>query len=143
MSFAVLLVRLGQRPPEFPLDFGGCIERCAPEKSLTHLLGGDRIAVTRQHLGVNAARDHLAVDQHAVAPRVSGDGVERVEIFPMTPGTLMIFAGRNSIHRVSAVRGAVPRMVALLSYDTRPDADSSEVFKYVRYGRSTPVSADV
>jgi hypothetical protein len=78
-----------------------------------------------------------------VAHVLSGDGVERVEIFPMTPGTLMIFAGRNSIHRVSAVRGAVPRMVALLSYDTRPDADSSEVFKYVRYGRSTPVSADV
>ena len=58
----------------------------------------------------------------------------------MTPGTLMIFAGRNSIHRVSAVRGDVPRIVALLSYDTRPDADSSEVFKFVRYGRSTPLA---
>jgi len=39
------------------------------------------------------------------------------------------------------VHGDVPRIVALLSYDTRPDADSSEVFKFVRYGRSTPLPA--
>lgn len=71
-----------------------------------------------------------------------GDDGERVEVFPMTPGTLMIFAGRNSIHRVSPVHGDVPRIVALLSYDTRPDADSSAVFKFVRYGRSTPLPAD-
>jgi hypothetical protein len=71
-----------------------------------------------------------------------GDPGERVEVFPMTPGTLMLFTGRNSIHRVSTVHGDVPRIVALLSYDTRPDADSSEVFKFVRYGRSTPLRAD-
>lgn len=75
-----------------------------------------------------------------VARVLRGDASERVEVFPMTPGTLMIFAGRNSIHRVSAVHGDVPRIVALLSYDTRPDADSSELFKLIRYGRSTPLA---
>jgi hypothetical protein len=77
----------------------------------------------------------------AVARVLRSDGSERVEILPMTPGTLMIFAGRNSLHRVSPVEGEVPRVVALLAYDTRPDSDSSELFKLVRYGRSAPLNA--
>jgi hypothetical protein len=91
-----------------------------------------------------APRIRSAADENyeRVGRVLRGEAGERVEIFPMTPGTLMIFAGRNSVHRVSAVRGAVPRIVALLSYDMRPDADSSEVFKYVRYGRSTPIAAE-
>lgn len=54
---------------------------------------------------------------------------------PMTPGTLMLFEGRRSIHRVSPVHGARPRYVALLAYDTKPGTDSSDLLKRVRYGR--------
>lgn len=72
-----------------------------------------------------------------VARVLAGEGQGLLEVFPMTPGTLMVFAGRCSLHRVSPVRGRVPRQVALLAYDTRPDTDSSELFKLVRYGRST------
>ncbi len=78
-------------------------------------------------------------DYEAVAQVLRGEARDRVEIFPMTPGTLMIFEGRHSLHRVSPVEGATPRIVALLAYDTRPDADSSELFKLVRYGRSQPL----
>ncbi len=67
----------------------------------------------------------------------------RVEVYPMVPGTLMIFHGRRSVHRVSAVEGDVPRIVALLSWDREPDTDSSELFKLVRYGRSEPLAAPV
>lgn len=77
-----------------------------------------------------------------VARVLRGDPGERVEVLPMTPGTLMIFAGRHSLHRVSAVHGPVPRVVALLAYDTHPDADSSEVFKYIRYGRAAPLAPE-
>ena len=85
-----------------------------------------------------------ADDEHydAVARMLRGAAGERVEVFPMTPGTLMIFAGRHSLHRVTAVAGDVPRLVALLAYDTRPDSDSSEVFKFLRYGRATPLPAE-
>ena len=40
---------------------------------------------------------------------------------PMAPGTFILFRGRRSIHRVSAV-GATrkPRLIALLSYDRNP-----------------------
>ncbi len=54
---------------------------------------------------------------------------------PMTPGTLMLFEGRRSIHRVSPIRGGRPRHVALLAYDTKPGTDSSELLERVRYGR--------
>jgi hypothetical protein len=58
-----------------------------------------------------------------------------VSVVPMTPGTLMLFEGRHSLHRVSPIRGSRPRHVALLAYDTRPGTDSSPLLKRVRYGR--------
>ena len=64
-----------------------------------------------------------------------GERDDLVRIEPMTPGTLMIFNGRWSYHRVSPVRGAVPRHVALLAYDTKPGTDSNDELKIGRYGR--------
>jgi hypothetical protein len=54
----------------------------------------------------------------------------------MTPGTLLIFAGRHSLHRVSLIRGATPRLVGLLAYDTKPGTISTEVLRLARYGRA-------
>jgi hypothetical protein len=76
-----------------------------------------------------------------VARVLRGEAPDRVRVYPMTPGTLMIFAGRHSIHRVSPVEGSVPRYVALLAYDTRPGTNSSDLLKLVRYGRTQPLSA--
>ena len=66
---------------------------------------------------------------------VLGGDTERVVTLPMTPGTLLVFAGRYSIHRVSPIAGTTPRLVALLGYDTKPGTMSSELLKEVRYGR--------
>jgi hypothetical protein len=74
-----------------------------------------------------------------VARVLRGEGGERVEVLPMVPGTLMVFAGRHSLHRVSPVRGPVPRVVGLLAYDTRPGTNSSALLKAVRYGRTEPL----
>jgi hypothetical protein len=72
-------------------------------------------------------------DVHAVLLNDAGSAFVRTE--PMTPGTLMLFNGRNSLHKVSTIRGDVPRYVALLAYDTKAGTDSSELLKLVRYGR--------
>ena len=69
----------------------------------------------------------------AVSAVLSGE--TRPISVPMTPGTLMLFEGRRSIHRVSPVHGTRPRYVALLAYDTKPGTDSSDLLKRVRYGR--------
>ncbi|MCL2448145.1 MAG: hypothetical protein FWD17_04275 [Polyangiaceae bacterium] len=66
---------------------------------------------------------------------LKGDGRE-VRRFPMTPGTLLLFMGRYSIHRVTAVGGARFRYVALLGYDTNEGVDSTEHLKKMRYGRT-------
>jgi hypothetical protein len=71
------------------------------------------------------------------------DGVKRVldgeaatvVTLPMTPGTLLVFAGRNSIHRVSPISGSTPRLVGLFGYDTKAGTMSSDLLKAVRYGR--------
>lgn len=39
---------------------------------------------------------------------------------PTTPGTLVLFRGRRSVHGVTPIRGGKERIVALLSYDTKP-----------------------
>ncbi len=56
----------------------------------------------------------------------------------MTPGTLLIFEGRHSIHRVSPITGDTLRHVGLLAYDTKPTTVSSELLREIRYGRVTP-----
>jgi hypothetical protein len=70
-----------------------------------------------------------------VASIRAGERGDLVRIEPMTPGTLMIFNGRWSYHRVSTVKGEVPRHVALLAYDTKPGTDSNDELKLARYGR--------
>jgi hypothetical protein len=55
---------------------------------------------------------------------------------PMNPGTLLLFEGRNSIHRVTPIHGATTRLVALLAYDTKPGTRSTKVLQMARYGRT-------
>ena len=71
----------------------------------------------------------------AVRKVQAGDADAGVSVVPMTPGTLMLFEGRRSLHRVSPIRGSRPRHVALLAYYTKPGTDSSPLLKRVRYGR--------
>jgi len=64
----------------------------------------------------------------------------QVVTLPMTPGTLLVFEGRNSIHRVSPIRGEKLRHVGLLAYDTVPDRQGSGALRQTRYGRTEPLS---
>jgi hypothetical protein len=54
----------------------------------------------------------------------------------MTPGTLLVFEGRNSLHRVSPVQGRRLRHVGLLAYDTKPGTMGSDLLRSDRYGRT-------
>jgi len=71
-----------------------------------------------------------------VARLLDGD-TSSVLTLAMTPGTLLIFEGRHSIHRVSPIKGERLRHVGLLAYDTKPDTVSSELLREIRYGRAT------
>ena len=74
-------------------------------------------------------------EQYDAVARVLAGDHSNVVTLPMTPGTLLVFAGRHSLHRVSPIRGTTPRLVGLFGYDTKPGTMSSELLKEVRYGR--------
>lgn len=58
----------------------------------------------------------------------------------MTPGSLLVFQGRHSLHRVTPIAGPRDRLVALLAYDRKPGTDSTAELKRARYGRTVPLS---
>jgi hypothetical protein len=70
-----------------------------------------------------------------VAAVLSGDRT-RVETLPMRPGTLLVFEGRYSLHRVSPIEGRRWRHVGLLAYDTKPGTMGSDLLRADRYGRT-------
>jgi hypothetical protein len=53
----------------------------------------------------------------------------------LLPGTLNVFAGMNTLHRVSKVRGSRSRLVAVYSYYDRPGVMFSEEERLGFYGR--------
>jgi hypothetical protein len=72
------------------------------------------------------------------------DGVARVlrgedpgvAVNPLKAGTLNVFAGRNTLHRVSPVRGDRSRLVAVFCYYERPDVRFSAEENRGFYGRT-------
>jgi len=69
---------------------------------------------------------------------LEGDRSEVVRL-AMAPGTLALFMGRHSIHRVTPIAGETLRLIALLGYDTKPGTMSSDRLKNNRYGRTAPI----
>ena len=71
----------------------------------------------------------------AVARVLYGEPAD-VRTIAMRPGTLLVFEGRNSIHRVTPISGSTLRHVGLLAYDTKPGTTGSELLRMSRYGRT-------
>ncbi len=83
---------------------------------------------------IRSERDERFAD---VAQVLDGE-VARVRTIAMSPGTLLVFEGRNSLHRVSPISGLRLRHVGLLAYDTKPGTTGSELLRMSRYGRTEP-----
>jgi hypothetical protein len=98
-----------------------------------------------------AIRDADEGGDFEVVPRIRSDEDERYDkvgdvlfrgdrsgvlTLPMTPGTLLVFEGRYSLHRVSPIVGDTTRLVALFGYDRKPGTMSSDLLKMIRYGRT-------
>lgn len=66
---------------------------------------------------------------------LSGDDDEVTQL-PLEPGTLNVFRGRNTAHRVSATEGPVPRIIAVFSYFDRPGVVFSPAERLGFYGRT-------
>lgn len=75
-----------------------------------------------------------------VARLLSGQD-EAVETLSLPPGTLNVFKGKYTAHRVTPVEGEVPRIVAVFSYYETPGVLFSESERVGFYGRSNAIAA--
>lgn len=57
------------------------------------------------------------------------------QVLTLEPGTLVLFRGRNSIHRVSPNESDRTRMLAVLAYNAEPGVSLSESARMTFYGR--------
>ncbi|MFD2205589.1 2OG-Fe(II) oxygenase [Kiloniella antarctica] len=58
-----------------------------------------------------------------------------VKSLSMGAGALVLFRGRNAIHRVAPVEGTRTRMLVVLAYNSKPDIALSESARMTFYGR--------
>ncbi len=68
------------------------------------------------------------------------DGEIDTKICPQSPGTLNVFKGVNTAHRVTPVIGNTPRINAVLTYYENPGAKFTEAELLGFYGRTKPWS---
>lgn len=59
-----------------------------------------------------------------------------IRTLPVTPGTLNVFRGRNTLHRVSPPAGARDRIIAIFSYYDRPGVSFTAEERLGFYGRA-------
>ena len=81
--------------------------------------------------GIRGSEDEKSI----VAAVLDGDRA-RVRELPFTAGTLLIFGGRQTLHRVTRVGGARPRLVPVLTYAERPGLRNSETVRMLFWGRT-------
>ena len=63
------------------------------------------------------------------------DGRKPPELLDATPGTLVLFRGRNSMHRVTPTIGKRTRILVVLAYNSEPGVALSEAARMTFYGR--------
>ena len=75
-------------------------------------------------------------DEKAIVAEVLDGDRRHVLELPFTAGTLLIFGGRQTLHRVTRVSGARPRLVPVLTYAERPGLKNSEAVRKLFWGRT-------
>ena len=70
------------------------------------------------------------------------DGSEnRIRMLPFQPGTLVLFAGHNTLHRVTRSESNPLRLVPVLCYSSKPETMNSERVRKMFWGRAGTESA--
>lgn len=77
----------------------------------------------------------LENEESIVTSVLDGDR-EQVSELPFTAGTLLIFGGNQTLHRVTRVIGDKARLVPVLCYSEAPNVVNSEAVRKLFWGRS-------
>ncbi|HBM69613.1 MAG TPA: arpA protein, partial [Rhodobacteraceae bacterium] len=63
------------------------------------------------------------------------EGKRQPEALSVEPGTLVLFRGRNAMHRVAPTQGARDRILVVLAYNSKPGIALSEAARMTFFGR--------
>ena len=81
-------------------------------------------------------RSNTDPNYDGVAALIRGEDPQ-VTTMPLAPGTLNVFKGKNTAHRVTPVEGERDRIIAVLSYYENPGVMFSEAERIGFYGRAS------
>ncbi|MGH8334228.1 MAG: HalD/BesD family halogenase [Pseudomonas fluorescens] len=73
----------------------------------------------------------------AVRQFLDNPATQQIEVLPQVPGTLTLFRGRYSLHRVTPVVGDRLRLNAVFAYVDQPNVEFSAYARQLFYGRTT------
>ena len=73
----------------------------------------------------------------AVRQFLDNPDTQQIEVLPQVPGTLTLFRGRYSLHRVTPVVGDRLRLNAVFAYVDQPNVEFSAYARQLFYGRTT------
>lgn len=101
--------------------------------------GGSFDYVPGVRSGVAADTAATAVPPETELQRVADvlDGRARFETLDFAPGDLVLFRGRNALHRVTPTEGSITRLLAVLAFNDEPGVSLSESAMATFYGRTT------
>ena len=63
------------------------------------------------------------------------DGALKPSILEIEPGTLVLFKGKNSMHRVTPTIGDLTRYLVVFAYNSKPGVSLSKSAQKTFYGR--------
>ena len=63
------------------------------------------------------------------------DGTHRVQTLSFSPGDLVLFRGRNALHRVTPTQGETTRLLVVFAYNDQPGVKLSDSALATFYGR--------
>lgn len=75
-------------------------------------------------------------DEKAIVDGVLRGDRQAVQELPFTSGTLLIFGGRQTLHRVTRVVGEQPRLVPVLCFSEQPGSVNSDTVRRLFWGRT-------
>jgi len=84
---------------------------------------------------VKDLRDAEAGDMNYDGVAAVVEGRAPIKNLDIDPGTLVLFRGRNSMHRVTPTIGNTQRILVVLAYNSEPNIALSETARQTFYGR--------
>ena len=85
---------------------------------------------------VAAARDSAAGEQGYETVEAVLDAVHPVEVLEFRPGDLVLFRGRDALHRVTPTEGSTTRLLVVFAFNDEPGVRLSDSALATFYGRS-------